>query len=324
MHARLTRRWFAVLPGLYLARQPGTPPVGQHPAWESAPIGWPGRVAGDGFRIGHGFQCENSWFSPGWWHTGEDWYALSGDTAGAEVRAIAPGDVVYADFDYPGRVVIVQHETDLFSVYGHLDHVLPVQAGQQVAAGTVLGTVLQQAPSRGYRQAPSHLHFEMRRFLIRDDVNGANPGFGVRCGFQCPPGPGYWPQSAPDLPVDLDWLNPTHARFGLMVEILPNDWQLQPQASSAGGTFALFDRPGGETTGSIEVSPGLLLGVLDLAIGDVATRETSAGSYLLWANIATGDATGWLQVAVPSAADTGTDGRPSSVEFPFLLVPGHG
>jgi hypothetical protein len=219
-------------------------------------------------------------------------------------------------------VVIVQHEPDLFSVYGHLDHALRVQAGQQVVAGTVLGTVLQQAPARGYRQAPSHLHFEMRRFLIRDDVNGNNPGFGVRCGFQCPPGPGYWPQSAPDLPVDLGWLNPTHARFGLMADTLPNDWQLQPQATSVGGTFELFERPGGEPTGSIEILPGLLLGASDLEIGDPGTRETSALGYLLWANVVTADASGWLQVAVPSLADTGTDGRPSSVDFPFLLMAG--
>ena len=324
MHARLTRRTFAALPGLYLARQPGTPPVGQQPAWDSAPIGWQGRVAGDGFRIGHGFQCENAWFSPGWWHTGEDWYALEGDTAGAEVRAIAPGEVVYADFDYPGRVVIVQHETDLFSVYGHLDQALRVQAGQQVTAGAVLGTVLQQAPSRGYRQAPSHLHFEMRRFLVRDDVNGTSPSFGVRCGYQCPPGPGYWPQSAPDLPVDLGWLNPTHARYTLMVDAVAGEFQLQPQATSVGVTFDLRDAPDGERTGSIEVEPGLLLTVDDLAIGDASTHETGAGSYLLWANIVTPEGTGWLQVAVPSDAETGTDGRPSSVEFPFLLMPGHG
>ncbi len=322
MDARLSRRSFAAIPGLYLATQ-GTPDPGQPPAWESAPIGWPGRLAGDGFRIGHGFQCENSWFSPGWWHTGEDWYALDGDTAGAEVRAIAPGEVVYADFDYPGRVVIIQHATDLYSVYGHLDLALAVQAGQQVVAGTVLGVVLQQAAERSYRQAPSHLHFEMRRFLIRDDVNGTSPGFGVRCGYQCPPGPGYWPQSAPDLPVDLQWLNPTHTRFTFMVETMTNDFQLQPQTASAGGTFPLHDGPDGDVVGTLQLAAGELISVHNLAIGDASTRETSALGYLLWAKVETEDTSGWLQVAVPSDAETGGDGRPSSVQFPFLLGIGH-
>jgi len=79
----------------------------------SLPIGLPGRARGDGFFIRHGYSCENSWYNPGAWHTGEDWYLIDGDTAGAEAYAVADGQVVFSDSDYPGRVVIVEHAADL-------------------------------------------------------------------------------------------------------------------------------------------------------------------------------------------------------------------
>jgi len=46
----------------------------------SYPIGLPDRAPGDGFFIRHGYITENTWYNPGYWHTGEDWYALEGDT----------------------------------------------------------------------------------------------------------------------------------------------------------------------------------------------------------------------------------------------------
>jgi len=36
------------------------------------PIGLAGQVPGDGFVIRHGSATENTWYNPGWWHTGED------------------------------------------------------------------------------------------------------------------------------------------------------------------------------------------------------------------------------------------------------------
>ncbi len=124
-----------VLP-LAAARAEGVAPQFQYP------ICWPDQIPGDGFFIRHGYACENTWFSPGNLHTGEDWYAIAGETAGAEIRAISAGTVVFADSDYPGRVVIVQHETDLFSMYGHLDYALAVAEGDQVEMGQRIGTVL--------------------------------------------------------------------------------------------------------------------------------------------------------------------------------------
>src|SRR5680860_166997 len=69
----------------------------------SLPIGWPGAVLGDGFWIRHGYACENIWYNPGWWHTGEDWYALDGEeTAGAGIYAVTDGEFVFAGSEYPG------------------------------------------------------------------------------------------------------------------------------------------------------------------------------------------------------------------------------
>ncbi len=122
------------------------------PQW-SYPIAKAGGIPGDGFFIRHGFDTENTWYNPGYWHTGEDWYALDGDTAGAEVQAVAAGEVVYAGSNYPGRVVIVRHAGDIYSMYGHLDPALEVGEGQQVTRGDVLGTVL--AARRRNAQSPT-------------------------------------------------------------------------------------------------------------------------------------------------------------------------
>ncbi|HEU5433868.1 MAG TPA: M23 family metallopeptidase, partial [Thermomicrobiales bacterium] len=203
----VTRRAFAAglasAPALLRAR----PIAAQSPALPfSYPIGKPGQVAGDGFFIRIGYACENVVYYPGWWHTGENWHAVAGDTYGAEVYAVAAGAVQFADYDYPGRVVIVRHAPDLFSMYGHLDYALDVAVGDTVARGQRLGTVLKRSDD----PARSHVHFELRTFYIRDNINGASPQYGVHCGYECPPGPGYWPMNAPEHPSDLGWRNPTH------------------------------------------------------------------------------------------------------------------
>src|SRR6266508_869253 len=171
----------------------------------SYPIGIPGRPLGDGFFIRHGFATENTWYNPGYWHTGEDWYAQAGDTAGARVYAVADGEVVYAGANYPGRVVIVRHADNLFSMYGHLDPQLNVEVGQHIVRGALIGTVLRRGDA-----TPNHLHFVIRTFLTAREVNGAAPRYPFRCGVDCLPGPGYWPIAAPDLPSDVGWRNPTH------------------------------------------------------------------------------------------------------------------
>ncbi|MEO7910565.1 MAG: M23 family metallopeptidase, partial [Roseiflexaceae bacterium] len=178
----------------------------------SYPIGLLGRPLGDGFFIRHGYTTENTWYNPGYWHTGEDWYAQQGETAGAQVYAIAEGQVVYAGANYPGRVVIVRHADNLFSMYGHLDPNLSVRVDQQLTRGDLIGTVLRRGDT-----TPNHLHFEIRTFLIAPEVNGAAPRYPFRCGRNCLPGPGYWPIDAPDVPSDLGWRNPIHLLARRMV-----------------------------------------------------------------------------------------------------------
>lgn len=294
--------------------------VNTWPDWSIVPIGWPGAVPGDGFRIGHGFASENAWFAAGWWHTGEDWYAIEGDTAGADVYAVARGEVVYADFSYPGRVVIVRHDDDLYTMYGHLNPESVPPVGMVVEAGGRIGTVLQQASARGPGQAPSHLHFEVRTFFMRDDVNGDAPQHGVNCGFQCPPGPGYWPISAPTHPVDHGWLNPTAAALERLDPAALADLLLV--ANSASDSELVLRTDPDANAGALGPMTVEEIVVLDEVVaGDPVTTETSADAYDAWLQVSTTDGTtGWLQVAVPSLFETGSDGRPSAVERPILFA----
>src|SRR5215210_6619085 len=106
------------------------------------PVGQPGHVFGDGFQVRHGYAAENTWYLPGYLHAGEDWYTIEGDAAGAGVYAAAAGEVVFTGSDYPGRVIIVRHTNDLFSMYGHLDFALSVGVGDVAERGQPLGNIL--------------------------------------------------------------------------------------------------------------------------------------------------------------------------------------
>ena len=294
------------------ARQPGSALV------FSYPIGAPDRPPGEGFFIRHGFTTENTWYFPGHWHCGEDWYALAGDSAGATVYAVADGEVVYTGGNYPGLVVIVQHEPELFSMYGHLDFAAPVAAGDTVHRGDPVGTVL----ARG-DWVPNHLHFEVRTFLTNKIVNGSMPRYGFGCGVECPPGPGYWPIDAPDLPTDVGWRNPTHVingralpddSAGLDVVVVP-----EPSAESVLLWTAPEGEEGSRQTGNLTLEPGERFPLLEIATGPEATRETTAEAYQVWYRIQPpDDEPAWLRAAVPWTFETGADGRPSSIRF-FLL-----
>lgn len=285
------------------------------------PVRWPGRVAGDGFFIRHGYACENTWYNPGWWHTGEDWYALEdAETGGAEVVAVADGRVVFSDSDYPGRVVIVEHDAKLYSMYGHLDYALDVADGQSVSAGDRLGTVLYRTDGR----APSHLHFEMRRFLFSTEVNGDAPRYDVGCGYQCAPGPGYWPIDAPEHPSAIGWLNPTHQLARMMDNNgLDPAAMVVVNADAGGGAVDIWPQPSrsaGEPIGTESLEQGASFPLREIAAGDPASTGTSADAYDLWYRLQfAGDRDGWVQAAIPSSQETGSDGRPSSVLLSLLL-----
>lgn len=287
------------------------------------PIGRPGGVPGDGFFIRHGYAAENTWYNPDHWHTGEDWYAREGDTAGAEVYAIAEGRVVYVGANYPGRVVIVEHAPDLFSMYGHLDPAVAVAEGQAVARGALLGVVLRRGDD-----VPNHLHFEVRAFLTAGPVNGPAPRYGFRCGPGCPPGPGYWPIGAPDHPSDLGWRNPAHVIAGRMFSASAGPLgEVVVPAGPPRERVELWTAPPApgarqEPAGELALEPGARLALLEVWAGPEDSRETSAHGYALWYRLGLPDGgEGWAQAAAPAPFELGGDGRPSSVELALLPVP---
>ena len=90
-------------------------------------LSWPspGRWTARAARLRHREHV----VQPGWLHTGEDWYLPEAETGGMGVYAAAAGEVVFAGSEYPGLVVIVEHPDGLYSMYGHLDYALAVEAG---------------------------------------------------------------------------------------------------------------------------------------------------------------------------------------------------
>ena len=280
----------------------------------------PGGIPGDGFLIRHGFQTENTWYNPGNWHTAEDWYRLNGaETAGALVLAVAEGDVVFLGSDYPGRVIVIQHAPDLFSMYGHLNpQSVTVAEGSRVARGQQLATV---ASVPGWK-APSHLHFEIRNFLYAAEVNGETPRYAYACGFNCAPGPGYWPMTAPELPAGMGWRNPTHEIGNRLL----SDGPLTVAVPANGGgvvEMTSFPWQWADATeiGLLDLYPGARFDVLAVDAGQGASAGTSAESYFLSYLVDRGDGTsGWVRAAVADYGDTGSDGRPSSIRFVLLPV----
>lgn len=320
MPVQLTRRRVVggVLAGAFVSRRR---PVGAQSATLafSYPSGLPGRVLGDGFLVRHGYATENTWYLPGYWHAGEDWYTAAGDAAGTGVYAAGAGEVVFAGSNYPGRVVIVRHAPELFSMYGHLDYALSVAEGDVVERGQLLGTILARTDGR----APSHLHFEMRTFFTTPEVNGEAPRYGFACGFGCPPGPGYWPIDAPEHPSAMGWRNPTHvinrrawpggATAGVDVVV----------STTAQGDAPLWDDPGDDAGAApiadVPLRAGDRYPLLAVEVGAEEGDGTSAEAYRVWYRIVLPEgAEGWVQAAVPSMNDAGSDGRASSVRFDFV------
>jgi hypothetical protein len=285
----------------------------------SYPIAWPDSVIADGFVNLHGYVVENIPWYPGLWHTGENWHADRGETAGALVLAVADGEVVYAGSDYPGLVVIVRHAEDLYSMYGHLAYEALVTVGDRVRRGDQVGTVLQRTDGR-----LSHLHFELRTFLTTPDVNGNAPRHQFNCGFECPPGPGYWPMSDPEHASLMGWRNPTSViaerAFGGQS---PPDGAEIIVSQAAGERASVWSAPkhlnDARQINEMATTPGDRHRLLEIDPGDPASTATSAEGYRLWYRIALpGGGAGWVQAAIPSQRETGSDGRPSTVRYRFL------
>jgi hypothetical protein len=76
-----------------------------------------------------------------------------------------------------------------------------------------------------------------------------------------------------------------------------------------------------EPAGELALAPGDRYPLLAIDAGEEASTGTSAEAYRLWYQIALPDETeGWVQAAVPSDNDTGSDGRPSSVRLTMVPV----
>ncbi len=308
--SRMSRRVAALMLPLFALR--GSSQVAAQES-RSLPIRWPDRAPGDGFWIRHGFAVENTWYNPGWWHCGEDWYGLnSAETGGAEVIAIHDGEVVYAGSEYPGRVVIIKQDDGLFAMYGHLAYEPDVGMGDRVSGGDRIGQVF----TRTDGMAPSHLHFELRTFLRNDRVNGEHPEHGVRCGFNCPPGPGYWPMNA-EHPVELGWLNPLLTRIGSLY-----GRTVVASADVADATpFFASPEPDAVQIGVLVTSPGDRLEIGAMSFIQNWMAETSSEPYRVCAEIEHDGRAGWIVLVEPSTEESGSDGRPSAARFRFLPSP---
>jgi hypothetical protein len=197
-------------------------------------------------------------------------------------------------------------------MYGHLDDNVDVVEGHAVVAGQVIGRVLDQ---RGGR-APSHLHFELRDFVLNPIVNGDTPKYRVNCGFECPPGPGYWPIDDPQHPAEIGWRNPSHVIAGAMAagEALPD--ALVP-AGADGMAMTVREAPddASATVAELTLRAGDRFRVEAIEAGDPASTETSALGYRVWYQL---DA-GWVRALAPDTLETGSDGRPSTLRP--VLVP---
>ncbi|MDW8148169.1 MAG: peptidoglycan DD-metalloendopeptidase family protein [Roseiflexaceae bacterium] len=128
------------------------------------------------------------------YHAGEDWKA----SAGTPVKAVANGEVVYADpkFDYrAGNVVIIKHtlpdSTVIYSMYGHLTDLKVSIDGKNekpniVKKGDEIGKLIYQSyvDNNNKQLDNSHLHFEIRTFADGSFLCGKKEGI-------FPAGPGY-------------------------------------------------------------------------------------------------------------------------------------
>ncbi len=305
---------FAAVGGRTVRARQSTPTTrGQR--W-SLPIRTQGGIPGDGFVIRHGFASENTWFNPGWWHTAEDWYrAENGETAAAEVLAASDGEVVWIGSEYPGLVVLILHTNGLYGMYGHLDYALDVAVGDPVAAGQVIGRVLQWTDGR----APSHLHFELRNFLQNPIVNGDTPAYAAGCSYQCPPGPGYWPIDDSRHPSALGWRNPSHVIAQGMATAPTERVVVAVTADGMAPTLHAAPDENAEIIAGPSLRAGDRFELLAIEAGASDSVETSALGYQVWYQIRWPEnGAGWVRALTPDFGDVGSDGRPSSLR-PVVL-----
>jgi len=142
-------------------------------------------------------------------HTGLDLQLDGGgkETENATVLAVADGIVRCIDtsqWGAQGDVIVIQHDTDLYSVYGHLNGNIRVRLEERVRRGDAVGTVQRWPGNRDN----THVHFEIREFVYwshdrHEPVE--TPGEAISCA-----GPGYLPvgESLSQQTWEKTWLDP--------------------------------------------------------------------------------------------------------------------
>jgi hypothetical protein len=83
--------------------------------------------------------------------------------------------------------------------------------------------------------------------------------------------------------------------------------------------MTILDEPDGQSLGEQPLRAGDLVAIDEVRALDSAADETSAEHYQVWGRTSIGGQSGWLRIVQPAAGDTGSDGRPASVEI--LLAP---
>jgi len=81
---------------------------------------------------------------------------------GTSIQAAADGEVIFSGWGPGGygRIVILQHQADVVTIYAH-NHENLVQSGQRVQQGESIATVGQSGRATG-----NHLHFEVRHKAV--------------------------------------------------------------------------------------------------------------------------------------------------------------
>lgn len=142
---------------------------GNIPSQYNGTMRWPM----DRFTVSGEYGCSTfKWYAPGngcaHFHNGIDLVAADG--AGTPVKAAAAGTVVYigwnwADGSDPAWIVVVAHSGDLRTWYAHLQPKRPVEVGQSVRKGQIIGYEGNTGNSTG-----AHLHW-----MVEKDGAFVNP-----------------------------------------------------------------------------------------------------------------------------------------------------
>ncbi len=86
-----------------------------------------------------------------------------------------------------------------------------------------------------------------------------------------------------------------------------------------GGGVAVRNAPEVEAGMIGDLPAGDTAVVVGVSTGDPGSTESSAEGYMAWLELEAG---GWVQTLVPSDAETGSDGRPSSLDVAVLMTAG--